>query len=74
MGALTNVATSPTFAAPYPARTPLRIATVVASNADAVRPTRIGGAPLAGARAVDAYRRTAVVDASSVLSRIDERA
>jgi hypothetical protein len=38
------------------------------------RPSRIGGAPLAGAQAVDAYQRTAAIDAIAVLSRIDEHA
>lgn len=48
-------------------------------RADAIRvedarPSRIGGAPLAGAQAVDAYQRTAAIDAIAVLSRIDEHA
>ena len=43
-------------------------------RAEDVRPSRIGGAPLAGAQAVDAYQRTAAIDAVAVLSRIDEHA
>ncbi len=38
------------------------------------RPSRVGGAPLAGAQAVTAYQRTAALDALQVLSRIDEHA
>jgi len=41
---------------------------------DAVRPSRIGGPALAGAHAIDAYQRTASIDAIVVLSRIDEHA
>ena len=41
---------------------------------DEPRPSRIGGAPLAGAQAVSAYQRTAAIDAVMVLSRIDEHA
>ena len=43
-------------------------------RAEDVRPSRIGGAPLAGAQAIDAYQRTAAIDAIAVLSRIDEHA
>ncbi len=44
------------------------------SPVDDARPSRIGGAPLAGAQAVDAYQRTAAIDAIAVLSRVDEHA
>jgi hypothetical protein len=50
--------------------TPVRIDRVRAE----VRPSRIGGAPLAGAQAVDAYQRTPAIDAVVVLSRIDDHA
>jgi len=74
MGALTNVAASPAFASPYAqVHSPSRAGDVVALHADPARPSRIGGAPLSGARAVDAYERTAAVDSLGVLSRIDER-
>jgi len=75
MGALTNVAASQRFGPPYThVRSPSRGGDVVAPHADAARPSRIGGAPLTGARAVNAYQRTAAVDSSNVLSRIDEHA
>jgi hypothetical protein len=51
--------------------TPVRIDRL---RAEDVRPSRIGGAPLAGAQAVDAYQRTAAIDAVAVLSRIDDHA
>ena len=75
MSALTSVAPLPAFAASY-AQThwSSRGGDVVASYPDAARPSRMGGAPLSGALAVDAYRRTAAVDSSNILSRIDEHA
>jgi hypothetical protein len=74
MRALTNVAAA-TFAPAFrDIRLPARANDVVGWHVDAVRPSRIGGAPLTGARAVHAYQRTAAVDSSRVLSRIDERA
>ena len=51
--------------------TPMR---VDAARVEEARPSRIGGAPLAGAQAVDAYQRTAAIEAIAVLSRIDEHA
>ena len=74
MNALTIVGASHAFAAPHSSpRSRLPVADVVALHADA-RPNRIGGAPLAGARATDAYQLTAAVDSLNVLSRIDEYA
>jgi len=71
MGALTGVASAPAF---VPARVQQRWmrADIDAPHAEAPRPSRIGGAPLSGARAVDAYARTAAVEALHVVSRIDE--
>ncbi len=48
------------------------IASLHRDGAEEVRPSRIGGAPLTGARAVSAYQRTSAIDAIAVLSRIDE--
>ena len=45
-----------------------------ANRFEDARPSRVDGAPLAGAQAINAYRATAAVDAIAVLSRIDARA
>jgi hypothetical protein len=50
------------------------VVALLGSRSDDARPSRVGGAPLAGAQAVSAYQRTAAIDSVAVLSRIDERA
>ena len=71
MGALTGVASTSAFVPAHVQQHP-RHGDRAAPHADAARPSRIGGAPLSGARAVSAYERTAAVDALHVVSRIDE--
>jgi hypothetical protein len=74
MSASANVTASHAFAPPTgPIRPRAHVADATA-RFDVVRPSRIGGAPLSGARAATAYQRTAAVDSLTVLSRVDEYA
>lgn len=79
MSAATNLvsgASSKLASSWFPATTraqPLDVPTEHAPRPADVRPSRVGGAPLAGAQAVTAYQRTSTLDTLVVLSRIDER-